>query len=73
MITGRVHPSESNSSHIINGVINALQTNSESAKSLRKNTIFKIIPMLNPDGVIIGNTRTSFAGKDMNRKYYKNT
>lgn len=25
--------------------------------------------MLNPDGVIIGNTRTGFAGKDLNRKF----
>lgn len=29
--------------------------------------------MLNPDGVIIGNTRTSFAGKDLNRKYTDKT
>lgn len=29
--------------------------------------------MLNPDGVIIGNTRTSFSGKDLNRRYYKNS
>jgi murein tripeptide amidase MpaA len=29
--------------------------------------------MLNPDGVIMGNTRTSFAGKDLNRKFTKNT
>lgn len=25
--------------------------------------------MMNPDGVILGNTRTSFAGKDLNRVY----
>jgi murein tripeptide amidase MpaA len=25
--------------------------------------------MLNPDGVIIGNTRTGFAGKDLNRQF----
>ena len=28
--------------------------------------------MINPDGVIVGNTRTSFSGKDLNRKYYRN-
>jgi len=25
--------------------------------------------MVNPDGVIIGNTRTSTAGKDLNRQF----
>ena len=29
--------------------------------------------MLNPDGVIAGNTRTSFAGKDLNRVYSDQT
>jgi cytosolic carboxypeptidase protein 2/3 len=27
--------------------------------------------MLNPDGVIAGNTRTGVAGKDLNRQYRK--
>lgn len=31
--------------------------------------MFKIIPMLNPDGVIIGNTRTTLVGTDMNRQF----
>ncbi len=26
--------------------------------------------MLNPDGAIIGNTRTGFSGKDLNRKFH---
>ena len=29
----------------------------EAAESLRKLFIFKIVPMLNPDGVTVGNTR----------------
>ena len=32
-----------------------------------KNTDFVIIPMLNPDGVVAGNFRTSLFGKDINR------
>jgi murein tripeptide amidase MpaA len=36
---------------------------------LRDQFIFKIIPMINPDGVIIGNNRASFLGKDLNRSY----
>lgn len=36
---------------------------------LRDTFIFKIVPMLNPDGVIIGNYRCSLAGRDLNRNY----
>ena len=30
---------------------------------------FQIVPMLNPDGVIVGNTRCSLAARDLNRQY----
>jgi murein tripeptide amidase MpaA len=36
---------------------------------MRKKVIFKIIPMINPDGVIFGNFRTSLSGKDLNRQF----
>jgi len=38
-------------------------------ESLRKNLVFKIVPMLNPDVVINGNYRCFFAGCDLNRKW----
>ena len=38
-------------------------------QELRRKHIFKIIPMLNPDGVIVGNYRTNLAAKDLNRTY----
>ncbi len=40
------------------------------AEFMRKNAIFKIIPMLNPDGVILGNYRTGLFGKDFNREFH---
>jgi len=40
---------------------------SSDAIDLRNKIIFKIVPMLNPDGVILGNYRTGFAGFDLNR------
>ena len=36
---------------------------------LRKRAIFKIIPILNIDGVIAGNYRTGCAGLDINRMF----
>eukprot|EP00826_Nyctotherus_ovalis_P051527 TRINITY_DN6444_c0_g2_i12.p1 TRINITY_DN6444_c0_g2~~TRINITY_DN6444_c0_g2_i12.p1 ORF type:complete len:222 (-),score=57.75 TRINITY_DN6444_c0_g2_i12:444-1022(-) len=36
---------------------------------LREKYVFKIVPMLNPDGVISGNYRCSLAGCDLNRRY----
>ena len=69
ILTGRVHPGESNSSYVIQGLIEYLLSNNNIAYKLRKNFIFKIIPMLNPDGVIRGNYRMNLIGKDLNRMW----
>ena len=37
---------------------------------MREKFEFWIVPMLNPDGVIVGNYRTNLQGKDLNRHYY---
>ena len=49
------------------GVIDYLL--SDAASSLRKKFLFRIVPMLNPDGVISGNARCSLSGKDLNRQW----
>ena len=69
IFTGRVHPGESNSSYVIQGLIEFLVSNQAKAENLRKHFIFKIIPMLNPDGVIHGNFRMNSIGKDLNRMW----
>jgi len=54
---------------MIKGAMEFLTEENDIAKKLRENYIFKIIPMLNPDGVIQGNNRCSLSGNDLNRKY----
>jgi len=71
VITARVHPGESNASWIMEGILDFLTSNCDAAKELRSKFVFKIVPMLNPDGVINGNYRTSLAGVDLNRRWDK--
>lgn len=68
-LTSRVHPGESNSSHIMQGVIKFLMGDDQIAVRLRTHFVFKIVPMLNPDGVINGSHRCGLAGTDLNRQW----
>ena len=36
---------------------------------MRKKFVIKVVPMLNPDGVILGNNRCNLAGDDLNRRF----
>ena len=54
------------------GILHYLTGDTEAAETLRKLFIFKIVPMLNPDGVIVGNTRCNLAGADLNRQVATN-
>lgn len=54
---------------MMKGCIDFLVSNDAAAKALRDNFVFKIIPCLNPDGVINGNYRCSLTGQDLNRRY----
>jgi murein tripeptide amidase MpaA len=69
IITARAHPGESNSSFVAEGMLEYLCSNDNSAKELRKWYIFYVVPMINPDGVVAGNYRTSLFGKDLNRTF----
>jgi hypothetical protein len=54
---------------MLQGFINFLTGTSREATELRNRINFFIVPMANPDGVICGNSRTSLAGKDLNRQF----
>ncbi|XP_032370964.1 cytosolic carboxypeptidase 1 isoform X3 [Etheostoma spectabile] len=68
-LSARVHPGETNASWVMKGTLEFLMSTSPLAASLREAYIFKIIPMLNPDGVVNGNHRCSLSGEDLNRQW----
>ncbi|OQR74781.1 cytosolic carboxypeptidase 1-like, partial [Tropilaelaps mercedesae] len=68
-LSSRVHPGETNSSHIMYGALQALLSDHPAAISLREKFVFYVVPMINPDGVVCGNQRCGMAGVDLNRQY----
>ncbi|XP_022106214.1 uncharacterized protein LOC110987635 isoform X3 [Acanthaster planci] len=69
VVTARVHPGETNASWVMKGFLDYITGSDPVAKDLRKAFVFKIVPMLNPDGVIVGNYRCSLTGRDLNRNF----
>ena len=68
-MTGRVHPGETPASWITKGFVDFITSNVPAARLLRRMFVFKIVPMINPDGVFYGNNRCSLAGVDLNRQW----
>nr|XP_022332429.1 uncharacterized protein LOC111129975 isoform X14 [Crassostrea virginica] len=69
VVTARVHPGESQASWMMKGLLDYITSSDHTAHELRNRFIFKVVPMLNPDGVIVGNYRCSLAARDLNRNY----
>jgi len=71
VISARVHPGESNASWMMAGLLEAFTADTEPARRLRRTLMLKIVPMLNPDGVVLGNYRCSAVGVDLNRQWHE--
>ena len=54
---------------MLEGIINFLISDAQQAMILLNNFIFKIVPIMNIDGVVHGNSRAELAGADSNRKW----
>jgi len=68
-ITALQHSGEYPSGFIVEGLVNFLISEDLAAAEARKNTVFKIIPMLNPDGIIHGITRYNASFQDLNAEW----
>lgn len=67
VLSARVHPGEVGASWMMRGCLDFLVSELPRAVLLRKSFVFKLVPMLNPDGVAVGNNRCSLMGVDLNR------
>ena len=68
-ISARVHPGETPASFLLDGILQVILSPDTRGASLRSNFVFKIIPVLNPDGVYRGNFRVDQNGVNLNRCY----
>jgi cytosolic carboxypeptidase protein 5 len=68
-ISSRVHPGETPASFLLDGMLQVVLSNDLKGSALRNNFVFKIIPILNPDGVYRGNFRVDQNGVNLNRCY----
>ena len=72
-ISSRVHPGEVPAQHAFKGILNLLMDPLDlQARELRARYVFKLIPMLNPDGVFRGHFRMDQLGNNLNRYYMEN-
>ncbi|KEG14136.1 zinc carboxypeptidase [Trypanosoma grayi] len=70
VLSARVHPGESPSSHVMHGCIEFLLSQVDPrAIALRSRFVFLLVPMINPDGVVRGHSRADTEGVNLNRKY----
>eukprot|EP01065_Artemidia_motanka_P015691 TRINITY_DN1941_c2_g1_i1.p1 TRINITY_DN1941_c2_g1~~TRINITY_DN1941_c2_g1_i1.p1 ORF type:complete len:975 (+),score=259.60 TRINITY_DN1941_c2_g1_i1:65-2926(+) len=67
VFSARVHPGETMSSWVMQGLLDFIVGDSAEARQLRQMYVFTVVPMLNPDGVIAGNFRCSLFPSDLNR------
>jgi hypothetical protein len=59
-LTARVHPGETVASWTMKGVLEFLTSNAPEALALRRALVFKVVPVLNPDGVVCFTSLESF-------------
>jgi hypothetical protein len=69
-LSARVHPGEVPAQFTLKGALDLLMDPADKrARELRKRFVFKLVPILNPDGVFRGHFRMDQFGNNLNRYY----
>lgn len=66
-IIGRQHSAEVTASFTVEGLMDYLLSDEDDARAIRSSAVVNIVPMVNPDGVDLGNYRDNAAGINLNR------
>jgi len=64
-VHARTHPQETEGFYVTDEMINILLSESDFAQTVRANCVFYIIPMYNPDGVVLGYPRKNANNVDL--------
>ena len=65
----RQHPWETGTSYVMEGALRFLVSDDPAARRLRDTTLFRLMPMMNPDGAALGFVRFNANGYDTNRQW----
>lgn len=68
-LQARQHAAETHGSFVMQSILHEIVQNYSKYDKILHNYVIKMLPMLNPDGVVIGNSRSSLAGLDLNRRW----
>jgi len=68
-VIARQHAFEAGGSWACEGLVRFLLSDDPQAREARQRMVFRICPMMNPDGVALGNTRFNASGVDLNRHW----
>lgn len=69
-VIARQHPGETMAEWFVEGMLDALLDQANPiARSLLSQTVFYVVPNMNPDGSVRGNLRTNAAGANLNREW----
>lgn len=68
-LLARQHAWETGTSFAAEGAVRFLLSDDREARRIRDRVIFKIVPLVDPDGVALGGTRFNLNGYDLNRHW----
>jgi hypothetical protein len=70
-VTARAHAAETTASFSVEGFIDFLLSDDPRAQDLRRGAVVHVVPMINPDGVVLGNYRDNSLGINLNRVWHE--